>query len=62
MLQNERTDKIRTGCFAGVLSLEESADIPLQDRERCHCGAGGEMCDRGRGGEGCDCGGWPFRL
>ena len=50
--------KIRTCCcFAGVLSLEESADIPLQDTERCQCGAGGERCDRGGGGERCDHGG-----
>lgn len=28
-------------CSAGVQSLEQSADIPLQDRKSCHCVRGG---------------------
>src|SRR4029434_9879427 len=41
VLQDGWIDRVWPGCFAGVLSPEESVDVPLQDGESLHCSRGG---------------------
>ena len=40
VLQGGWRDRIWSGCFTGVPSLEELVDVPLMQAESRHCGGG----------------------